>query len=554
MPTALSALSPESSEHESSQDELDGLTSPSRTKRIETSEGRRTPTHSKPHKLEAKVRTFEIEGTKWISKPESSSHLRSDQGARPPFENRQSSSQTGVSEPFLAKLTLPLLSNGSGQRPAPSVSTKYQRPELPGFFDAQNPSPARLAGIMKGSDPVSITHAKPWQKPIFDGVEIPIHRPKVHLESSSKAIVIGRVADDASSSLSAVKDGEYTSPPLDFPSSSPTRGPTAFRTPLAPVLVPSASNLVPTASISTSDSLTSLTRTKFIGVVIPTRSGPLSKTKATSSYNDPITATTKAQPNQNSLLTALSNTFLQNIYTSTTFQPAPQDARQPSIRGVKPGNTSGTHPNFGHAAPPPSNEKDNRKISLTEATIDALLDTRMAPIGVRSSVGGASSSEVRQRKVEPELDVGRAGVQLSSEGESAEVTDRRVRMNVRFLWSDPAIPFDSPEVIASASTHNEGMAGVGREGRYIATHPRETPNGMFVNRLQGMFGSGSVGRGGVGKPKAKVSNFSFVTLGFPVFPSLSRARREGLRVIFVIPLVVGRGMCILVFFSSFARL
>jgi len=134
---------------------------------------------------------------------------------------------------------------------------------------------------------------------------------------------------------------------------------------------------------------------------------------------------------------------------------------------------------------------------------------------------------------------------LSNGSESEERRERRVNMNIRFLGSKPADDFDETEVISSPSIFSEGMARVEGEGAggCITTCPQETPNSMFVDRLEGMFGSGSVGRGSVAKPKAKVSELSCLSLTFSVLLSLPRETMISgwFRWTFAISLVVQSG-------------
>ncbi|KIM83997.1 hypothetical protein PILCRDRAFT_819023 [Piloderma croceum F 1598] len=525
--TIPTELSSESSEDESSQDELDGLTSPLRAKTIGTSDSQQIPTPSMPHKLETKVVEPELEAAKWISKPKSSSHPRSDSGAlyTPAIDTRQSPTSGSGTLRMKSMSRALSTSSGSGSGQPPS-SVKYRRSESPGSVNVQDPCSDDLTGIMEGSDAVSITYAKPRQKPLFDGIEILTHRPKIHANTSSKVYtsvsmsqtkdaVLGRVENDLPPS---VREGEYASPPLNFPSSSHGRD----LTPPARVVTSSVSNSV-SNSVSAavnSSSIPSLDsspiRSKFIGVVIPLRSEPTLKAKAASSRDDAIATTMDMQSNQSSLLSALSNTFRKNTYSSTSFpitsRPAPQDARHLSYRNAKPRITSSTFTGFNQATSlrpnaQKENLKDNHKVFLTEATVNALLDTKVAPmtIGMPPSVVGAFSSEMSMQQVGHESEMGWGGMLLSNESERDERRERRVNMNVRFLGSKPAVDFDGTKVIASPSIFSEGMARVGGEGEggYITTRPQETPNSMFVDRLEGMFGSGNVGRGSVAKPKTK---------------------------------------------------
>jgi hypothetical protein len=556
--TIPTELLSESSEDESSQDELNGLTSPLRAKTIGTSDGQQILTPSMLHKLEAKVLEPEPEAAKWISKPKSSSHPRSDSGAlyTPAINTRQS--PTSVSGTLRMKSMSRALStsSGSGSGQPPPASLKYQRSESPVSVNVQNPSSDDLPGMMEESDAVSITYAKPRQKLVFDGIEILTHRPKIHANTSSKVYtgvsmsqtkdtVIGRVENDLPPS---VKEGEYASSPLYFPSSSHSRDPT----PAARVVTSSVSNSVSVAvnssSIPSLDS--SPTRSNFIGVVIPLRS---SKAKVASSRDDAVATTTDMQSNQNSLLSALSDTFRQNTYSSTSFpntsRPAPQDARQPFNRKAKPPITFSAFTSFNQAAPPRLNaqKENNHKVFLTEATVNALLDTKVAPmtIGMPPSVVGAFSSEMSMQQVGHESEVGWGGMLLSNESESEERRERRVNMNIRFLGSKPADDFDATEVIASPSIFSEGMARVEGEGAggCITTRLQQTPNSMFVDRLEGMFGSGSVGRGSVAKPKAKVSELSCLSLTFSVLLSLPHETKISgwFRWTFAISLVVQSG-------------
>lgn len=530
--TIPTQLSSESSEGENSQDELDGLTSPLRAKTIATSDSQQIQTPSMLHKLEAKVLEPKLEAEKWISEPKSNSHPKSDSGAlrTPAIDIRQSS--TNVSGILRMKSMSPALSTGSGssssQRPA---SVKYRPSESPVSVNIQNPSSDDLTGMMEGSDAVSITYTRPRQKAIFDGIEILTHRPKTHANTSSKVYtgvsmsqttdaVLGHVENDLPPS---VREGEYASSPLYFPSSSHNRDPT----PPARVITSSVSNSISAAVNSSIPTRldSSPIRSKFIGVVIPLRSEPTSKAKAASSRDDAIATTMDMQSNQGSLLSALSNTFRKNTYSTTSFPTTgPQDAGPPSYRKAKPRITSSTFTSLNQATSPrpdaqTENLKNNHKVLLTEATVNALLDTKVAPMttGMPPSVVGAFSSEMFMQQVGHESEVGWGGMLLSNESERHE---RRVNMNVRFLGPKPAVDFDGTNVIASI--FSEKMARVGGKGEdsYITTRPQETPNSMFVDRLEGMFGNGRVDRGSAAKPKAKVSELFCLSLTFSVLLSL----------------------------------
>jgi hypothetical protein len=146
-------------------------------------------------------------------------------------------------------------------------------------------------------------------------------------------------------------------------------------------------------------------------------------------------------------------------------------------------------------------------------------------------MGGMVSSEIQKREVGMQLDVGWGSMALEGDSEGAEARERRVRMNVRYLGSRPGVNLDAmevddgpllstpalrSEVTASTSILRDGSRS-NEKGGYIATCPQQTRNEMFVDRLEGMFGSGYMDRGNVGKPKVKVGDFHVIFWPFNPF-------------------------------------
>lgn len=141
----------------------------------------------------------------------------------------------------------------------------------------------------------------------------------------------------------------------------------------------------------------------------------------------------------------------------------------------------------------------NEKAHLSAAAVDIFLETQVATVALPNS-SAATETGIRPNidqdgqgnpaaGLGPEIDLGWGQLQQ----ETADQRERRVRMNIRFLGATPINRDTRRADIEPVTEHQQ------RDGGFAV---RElTSNEKFLERQTEMFGEGSMGRGGAGKPR-----------------------------------------------------